>query len=51
MVFLILMGVSVFTPFIALSGLPALVTGAFTEGGLCPYVVLLILLAVYAVLG
>jgi TRAP-type C4-dicarboxylate transport system permease large subunit len=51
MVFLILMGASVFTPFIALSGLPALVTGAFTEGGLCPYVVLLILLAVYAVLG
>lgn len=51
MVFLILIGASVFTPFIALSGLPAIITGAFTEAGPGPYAVLLILLAVYAVLG
>jgi TRAP-type C4-dicarboxylate transport system permease large subunit len=36
MVFLILIGASVFTPFIALSGLPAIITGAFTEAGLGP---------------
>ncbi|CAN5731697.1 TRAP transporter large permease [soil metagenome] len=51
MVFLILIGASVFTPFIALSGLPALVTGAFADAGLGPYAVLFILLATYAVLG
>jgi tripartite ATP-independent transporter DctM subunit len=51
MCFLILIGASVFSPFIALSGLPGLVAGFFIESGLGVYGTLLIILALYAVLG
>jgi tripartite ATP-independent transporter DctM subunit len=51
MCFLILIGASVFSPFIALSGLPSLVAGFFIESGLGVYGTLLIILALYAVLG
>jgi tripartite ATP-independent transporter DctM subunit len=51
MSFLILIGASVFSPFIALSGLPALTARAFTDMGLGPYGALLVILVLYALLG
>ncbi|MFN3954045.1 MAG: TRAP transporter large permease [Pararhodobacter sp.] len=51
MAFLILIGASVFSPFIALSGLPGIVAGAFTETGLGVYGTLIVILVLYALLG
>jgi tripartite ATP-independent transporter DctM subunit len=51
MCFLILIGANVFAPFISLSGLPALVADTFIGSGLGAYGTMLIILALYAVLG
>lgn len=51
MTFLILIGASVFSPFVALSGLPSLVAGAFLDTGLGVYGTLIVILVLYAVLG
>ena len=51
MAFLILIGATVFAPFISLSGLPGMVAGFFTEAGLGVYGTLLVILVLYAILG
>jgi len=51
MAFLILIGATVFAPFIALSGLPGMVAGAFAEAGLGVYGTLFVILVLYAILG
>jgi len=51
MAFLILIGATVFAPFIALSGLPSMVAGAFAEAGLGVYGTLFVILLIYAILG
>jgi tripartite ATP-independent transporter DctM subunit len=51
MCFLILIGASVFAPFIALSGLPAIVTATFIDSPLGVYGTLLLIIVIYAVLG
>ncbi len=51
MTFLILIGASVFSPFVALSGLPSLAAGGFAGAGLGPHGALFVILALYAVLG
>jgi tripartite ATP-independent transporter DctM subunit len=51
MCFLILIGASVFAPFIALSGLPAIVTSTFIDSPLGVYGTLLLIIVIYAVLG
>jgi tripartite ATP-independent transporter DctM subunit len=51
MCFLILIGANVFSPFVSQSGLPAQVAGAFTSMGLGSYGTLLIILALYTILG
>ncbi|WP_439528389.1 TRAP transporter large permease [Pannonibacter sp.] len=51
MSFLILIGASVFAPFVALSGLPAMVADAFAGAGLGPIGTLAIILVAYAILG
>jgi tripartite ATP-independent transporter DctM subunit len=51
MVFLILMGALVFGPFLALSGLPGRIADLLTSASLAPFVVLLLIMALYLVLG
>ncbi|WP_106753463.1 TRAP transporter large permease [Pannonibacter carbonis] len=51
MSFLILIGASVFAPFVALSGLPAMVADAFAGAGLGPIGTLAVILIAYAILG
>jgi len=51
MVFLILMGALVFGPFLALSGLPGRIADLLTTASLAPFVVLLLIMALYLVLG
>jgi tripartite ATP-independent transporter DctM subunit len=51
MSFLILIGASVFSPFVALSGLPALVADSFAQAGLGAYGTLIVILVAYALLG
>ena len=51
MSFLILIGASVFAPFVALSGLPAMVADAFAGAGLGPIGTLTVILIAYAILG
>jgi tripartite ATP-independent transporter DctM subunit len=51
MCFLILIGANVFSPFVSQSGLPALVTNAFTSLGLGSYGTLIVILGLYTVLG
>jgi tripartite ATP-independent transporter DctM subunit len=51
MTFLILIGAGIFSPFVALSGLPGLVAGAFTEAGLGPHGTLFVILVLYVLLG
>lgn len=51
MCFLILIGANVFSPFIALTGLPAVVAELFAASPLGPYTMLLLIIAVYALLG
>jgi len=51
MCFLILIGASVFAPFIALSGLPAIVASTFIDSPLGVYGTLLLIIVIYAVLG
>lgn len=51
MSFLILIGASVFAPFVALSGLPAMVADAFAGAGLGPIGTLAVILVAYAILG
>ncbi len=51
MCFLILIGASVFAPFIALSGLPAVVAGRFDALPLGPTGTLMLIILAYAVLG
>ena len=51
MCFLILIGANIFSPFIALSGLPALVAGYFVDSPLGPYGFLLLIIVIYALLG
>ena len=51
MTFLILIGASVFAPFVALSGLPSLVAGSFLDTGLGAYGTLIVILILYALLG
>ncbi len=51
MVFLILMGALVFGPFLALSGLPARIADLLTNASLAPFAVLLLIMALYLVLG
>jgi len=51
MAFLILIGATVFAPFIALSGLPSMVAAAFAEAGLGVYGTLFVILLIYAILG
>ncbi len=51
MVFLILMGALVFGPFLALSGLPGRIADLLTGASLAPFVVLLLIMALYLVLG
>jgi len=51
MTFLILIGASVFAPFVALSGLPSLVAGTFLGAGLGALGTLVVILILYAVLG
>lgn len=49
--FLILVGASIFAPFISLSGLPRLVIEAFTASGLGPTGAVLVILVLFAILG
>ncbi|MFN4010035.1 MAG: TRAP transporter large permease [Pannonibacter sp.] len=51
MSFLILIGASVFAPFVALSGLPAMVADAFAGAGMGPIGTLAVILIAYAILG
>ena len=51
MTFLILIGAGVFSPFIALSGLPSAAASTFTGWGLGPYGTLLVILVFYAIAG
>jgi tripartite ATP-independent transporter DctM subunit len=51
MCFLILIGANVFAPFISLSGLPRVVADVFIGSDLGPTLTMLIILALYAVLG
>lgn len=51
MCFLILIGANVFSPFVSQSGLPAQVAGMFSSMGLGAYGTLLVILALYTVLG
>ncbi len=51
MVFLILMGALVFGPFLALSGLPGRIADLLTGASLAPFAVLLLIMALYLVLG
>lgn len=49
--FLILVGAMVFAPFVALSGLPSLVSNQIITAGFDAYVTLALILVVYAILG
>jgi tripartite ATP-independent transporter DctM subunit len=51
MCFLILIGANVFAPFVSLSGLPRVVADSFIASGLGAYGTMLVILALYAVLG
>ncbi|MGJ3263237.1 MAG: TRAP transporter large permease [Salinarimonas sp.] len=51
MCFLILIGANVFAPFVSLSGLPGIVANGFVSAELGPYTAILIIVALYAVLG
>lgn len=49
--FVILLGAMVFAPFVALSGLPSLVSNQIVVAGLDAYMTLALILVVYAILG
>jgi tripartite ATP-independent transporter DctM subunit len=51
LIFIILLGAEVFNAFLAFSQLPTSVAAMITEAGLAPYLVLIVMLAVYIVLG
>ena len=51
MIFIILFGAYVFNDFIALSGVPGLLIGAVSELTISPYLVLLLILVVFLILG
>jgi C4-dicarboxylate transporter DctM subunit len=51
LIFIILLGAEVFNAFLAFSQLPTTVASMIAEAGLAPYVVLVLMLAIYIVLG